>query len=234
MYFIIDNSRNSLRNLLVSRRCLLCHAPLATGDRQLCVGCHADLPWLTRACPGCALPRPDNSLCPDCARHPPLQSRACAAFRFEGPVRQAVLGLKYGAGFAQAHWLGHALAQSVSTDTDMPPDILLPVPLHHLRLRKRGYNQALELARIVGRELKIQVDWHSLQRTRVTADQIGQSRAARRRNLRGAFAASPQLKGMHVAILDDVMTTGSTLAELARCCRRVGAETVEVWAIARA
>lgn len=224
-----------LRQLIIPPVCLLCHAPLGVED-QLCAGCHAELPWLQHACPSCALARLDDSRCPACAQRPPPQDRALAAFHFKDPVRHAVLALKYGAGFTQARWLGRALATRAARAAahDRLPDLLLPVPLHPQRLRHRGYNQALELARIVGQKLDIEVDAHHLRRTRATADQIGQSRAARRRNLRGAFAASPELKGRHVAIVDDVMTTGSTLAEIAHCCRETGAASIETWAIARA
>ncbi len=167
-------------------------------------------------------------------RHPPPQDAAWAIFKLEAPIHKAILKLKYGAGFGEARWLGEALADAFTQHSHPHPDCLLPVPLHASRLRKRGYNQVLEVARVAGRALHIPVDPGALTRIRATADQIGQSRGERRRNLHGAFSASPTLNGLHIAILDDVMTTGSTLAEVARACRAAGARRVEVWALARA
>lgn len=157
-----------------------------------------------------------------------------AAFHFTGAVRRAILQLKYHAGFSQAPWLGLGLAQAVRKREVVLPDWIVPIPLHARRLRSRGYNQALELARVVGKELAIPVAHEVLHRPRATADQIGQSRSARRRNLRGAFRALPPVEGRHIALLDDVMTTGSTLGEAARCCRAAGATSVTAWAVARA
>ncbi|HEU0195720.1 MAG TPA: ComF family protein [Nevskiaceae bacterium] len=220
--------------LLAPGRCLLCNAPLFQTDGRVCPACLADLPWLRHACPRCAVARPDATLCPACAVHPPSQDSAWAAFRFHEPVRAAILALKYNAGFAQARWIGAAMADALGQRNAPLPECLLPVPLHATRLRRRGYNQALELARVIGHQLGIPVDWQALRRTRSTTDQIGQDRAARRRNLRGAFTAAPTLTGRHIALVDDVMTTGSTLAELAACCRAAGARQIEVWAAARA
>jgi ComF family protein len=107
------------------------------------------------------------------------------------------------------------------------------VPLHPRRLVARGYNQALELARRIARRMQIELAPHAAKRIRLTEDQIGKSAAQRRRNVRGAFAVTQSLDGQHVALLDDVMTTGATLGELARMCRKAGAARVEVWAAAR-
>lgn len=231
---MLDGTWRELRTLLLPQRCTLCLAPLSPEATALCAGCRQALPWITHACPTCALPQPDDSPCPACLRHPPPQDAAWAIFRLEAPIHEAILKLKYGAGFGEARWLGQALADTFTQHPRPRPDCLLPVPLHASRLRKRGYNQALEVARVAGRALDIPVDSRALKRTRATADQIGQSRSERRRNLHGAFSASPTLNNLHVAILDDVMTTGSTLAEVARACRAARARRVEVWALARA
>lgn len=231
---MLDDVNRALRALIRSQRCPLCRAAQPSATRMLCEGCYQALPWLIHACPSCALPRPDDSPCPVCARHPPPQDAAWSVFKLETPVHQAILRLKYQAGFSEAQWLADALADAFVRQRRARPDRLLPVPLHASRLRRRGYNQALEVARIAGQKLAIPVDFRSLVRVRATADQIGKSRSERRRNLHGAFSASTALDGLHVAILDDVMTTGSTLAEIARACRVAGAAHIEVWAIARA
>jgi len=113
------------------------------------------------------------------------------------------------------------------------PELIIPVPLHRTRLMRRGYNQALEVARIIKQSLDIRVDASLAKRIRATPDQIGQTRSQRQKNLRGAFAVDSGVKGKHIALLDDVMTTGATLSELARAARHAGAARIEAWAIAR-
>ncbi|MDE2148556.1 MAG: ComF family protein [Gammaproteobacteria bacterium] len=226
----IDNLDGALRGLLLASRCAICAQRCGIGF-SVCAECLHELPWNTPACPHCAAPTVAPELaCGRCQRQP-LFERAWAAWRLQGPIHTAILRLKYRAGFTEARWLAQAmLRRAPATDADL----LLPVPLHPWRLRRRGYNQALELARIVGRELGLACDFGAAQRLRATADQIGKSAVVRRRNVRGAFAVSPRVAGHRVLLLDDVMTTGSTLAELARTCRRAGAIAVEVWTAARA
>lgn len=230
---------DSLRHLLAPARCLLCQAPLGARHPDgfsgglLCDGCERDLPWNTLACPHCALPQSHAAPCPKCQQRPPAFDAAWAAFRFVSPIRQSVLSLKYHAGFMQARLLGEAMAARLTLREAPLPELLLPVPLHASRLRSRGYNQARELTRLLASRLQLDCDIHALRRLRATTDQIGQTAANRRRNLRGAFSASPRLAGRHIALVDDVMTTGSTLAELARTCRKAGASRIEVWVAAR-
>jgi ComF family protein len=114
------------------------------------------------------------------------------------------------------------------------PDLLVPVPLHQRRLAERGYNQALEIARPVAAKLRIRLRARACERIRATAGQTGLTAAARRRNLRNAFRARGEFAGARVAILDDVVTTGSTAAAVAMAFREAGAAGVEVWAVARA
>ena len=114
--------------------------------------------------------------------------------------------------------------------------MILPVPLHGARLRERGYNQALEIARPVARALDVPLDYQSLVRVRATVPQTGMTLAARRKNLRGAFAwrSGTEVQDRRVALVDDVMTTGSTVQAAAQCLRTAGAQEVEIWVIARA
>ncbi len=126
------------------------------------------------------------------------------------------------------------MAQQLAARPQPLPELLIPVPLPRWRLYRRGYNQALEIARAMARVLAIEVAADAAQLRRVPADQIGQSAAQRRRNLRDAFTVSRPLWGMHVALVDDVMTTGATLDALARATRKAGAAHIEAWALARA
>ncbi len=139
---------------------------------------------------------------------------------------------KYGGDLALGRWLAQRLAERV--DALPRPDVLVAPPLAPGRLRERGFNQAVELARTLGRELGVRQDIASLQRSRATVPQAGLGRRARQANLRGAFACRRSFAGLHVAIVDDVMTTGATAHTLARVLKAAGAARVSAWAVARA
>lgn len=227
MHRLVDNCLNKL----LPARCRSCGNALEQG--QLCSACTADLPWNDCACVRCALPMAVGGTCPRCLRRPPHFDSAWSAFRLETPVQHFVHALKYHADFAQAHILGELMAVRLSLRPAPLPQLLIPVPLHVRRLMRRGYNQAHEIARVIGARCHIEVEARAAQRVRATHDQIGQSASARRRNIRGAFAASRDLAGLHIALIDDVMTTGATLDALAHACRAAGAAHVEAWAAAR-
>lgn len=230
---MVDGPLAFLRDVFVDRRCAVCAGFAA--DARLCEGCREDLPWNRVACPVCALPqRTVAHVCAGCAQSPPPFDVAWSAFRLETPVQQAIHGLKYQALFRQARLLGIEMADALARRTAPLPTLLLPMPLHPRRLRWRGYNQSLELARGIASRLAIDIDPVAVRRLRATPDQIGTSAARRKRNVKGAFVAEPRIAGRHVALIDDVMTTGASVAELARACRRAGAATIEVWTAARA
>lgn len=219
-----------------TRHCLLCEA--GSGAQALCPDCHLDLPWNRQSCPRCALPLAASSagLCSDCARKTPRQQQALAPLRYEFPVDHLVAGLKYHRHLENAPLLGGLLLAAVREQP--APDLLLPVPLHPQRLAERGYNQALEIARPLSRHFRRPLEIRLLQRTRATAAQMTLDAEARQRNPRGAFALDEQrlreLGPLHsVALIDDVMTTGATLAEIARLLHRAGIEDIRFWVVAR-
>lgn len=218
-------------NFWPSRRCLYCGGP--SNEISICPACTNSLPWIGQACPGCARPQNFEGLCRRCLKKPMPFDFAWAAFQLDSPVRQAIHTMKYGAGFLQAHLLGQLFAQKLGRRALPLPELIVPVPLHCRRLLVRGYNQSLELALTIRRSLEIQVEAGLARRVRATPDQIGQSRSQRQKNLRGAFSVDARVAGKHIALLDDVMTTGATLAELAHVARRAGATRIEAWAIAR-
>ena len=222
-----------LRRWIVPPACLLCGGAAEPGT--VCSGCRASLPWNRVACPVCALPLGGTEAhrCGSCSTDPPAHDAAIAPFRYDRPIDRAIAGLKYHARLGTARWLGAAIAEAAGSRDAPLPDLLIPVPLHASRLRQRGYNQALELARGIRRVLPIAVDWRAATRTRATADQIGQRAVDRRREVRGAFAVGPAVRGRHLALVDDVMTTGSTVDALATAARDAGAARVEVWVAAR-
>lgn len=225
-----------LLDTLFPPTCLLCGAPGAHG-RDLCAGCAAELPHNRLACPGCALPfdlpLPAGVLCGACQRRPPPFARALAALRYETPIPTLVGAAKFRGRLNHARLLGQLLADAARELPAPWPQVLVPVPLHPTRLAGRGYNQSLEIARVVGRALDLPVDGACCRRVLATPPQAGLDEPTRRRTIRGAFAARTPLPWQQVAILDDVVTTGSTVSELTRVLRRAGARRVEVWAVAR-
>jgi ComF family protein len=176
---------------------------------------------------------PVACVCRACARRAPPVDAAWSAFALASPVRDSIHALKYHASFVDARLLGELMAQRLRARAEPLPRLLVPVPLHASRLRTRGYNQAQEVGRVLARALTIELVPRGAVRVRATEDQIGKTRAQRRRNVRGAFRIEVALEGAHLALLDDVMTTGATLHELARACRAAGAARVEAWSIAR-
>lgn len=227
-----------VRDLILPPICCLCGDP-ATASINLCHGCRDDLPWNTRACRRCALPLPSGAghgeCCAQCLRRPPPFDTAVAAWRYASPVDFLITGLKYRSRLDYARLLGELLGASLRAKPRRSwPDCLIPVPLHRERLRERGFNQALELARPLARHLGLALDQARCRRTRATPHQTDLPARERRSNVGGAFAATSSLAGAHVAIVDDVITTGHTVSELARTLRRAGASRVEIWACARA
>lgn len=219
-----------LKQHLLPQNCLLC-GDAATG-LALCPGCHADLPWHTaHACPVCALPNPSGELCGACLKHPPAFDAALAVLDFHFPVNALLRRYKYSGFLAIAELLGILLAERVRQGSR--PDLLIPMPLHPSRLKERGFNQAAEIARVVCAQSGLLLALQACSRTRPTPPQAGQPLQTRRKNLRGAFACQMDLSGQRIALLDDVMTTGASLDELARCVKAAGAAHVECWVVAR-
>jgi len=226
----------SLQALLFPVHCRLCGARAETGT-SLCAGCLDDLPWLESACPVCASPvagRQCAGPCGRCQQRAPAFDGTTALFHYAPPVDYLIQRLKFSGELAIAPLLSGLLEQHIRHRATPLPGLVLPVPLHRSRLRERGYNQATELARRLGRSLGIPVDYRLCKRCRKTATQSLLPAGERRRNLRNAFSVTRMLQERHVAVVDDVMTSGHTVNELARTLKRAGAERVEVWVIARA
>ncbi len=215
--------------------CLLC-GTAGAGDRDLCAGCGADLPRNPRACPGCALPLAAgfDGDCERCRARAYSFDRAFVPFRYRPPVDFLILGLKFNRRLSHARLLGELFAAALAERGAPPPDCIIPVPLHPLRLRERGFNQALELARPSARRFHIPLLADGLRRVRHTTPQTQLDADRRHSNPRGAFAAGRPLPGRRVALMDDVVTTASTVAECARILRASGAADIEIWAIGRA
>lgn len=228
LHELILNICTKIRHISPHQPCLLCGAPSQNG--VCCAPCVADLPYLNTAhCPVCALPTLNGAICGQCLRHPPHFKRTVAAFAYAFPLDKLVLALKYGEKFLLANMLGDQLVQRVSTR----PDCIIPMPLHPERLRERGFNQSLQLAKRVGHQLNLPVLPHACERIRNTPSQSTLAWKERGKNMRKAFFCSTEVAGKHVAIVDDVMTTGATLNELSSTLLAAGATEVSAWVIAR-
>ncbi|MFT3761699.1 MAG: ComF family protein [Pseudoxanthomonas sp.] len=217
---------------LLPPRCLLCAEAGADG-RDLCRACAAALPWNRSACLHCALPLTTAGICGQCLRQPPPLTETHAVFVYGFPLDRLAPRFKFHRDLAAGRLLAGLMAEACAA---LPrPDALAPVPLHRRRLRRRGYDQALELAKPLSRALGIPLQADLLSRRRATAPQSELDAAARRRNLRDAFAvAAGRPLPRHVALVDDVMTTGATLHAAARALLGAGVARVDAWVCARA
>lgn len=216
-------------------RCVLCGGP--SGAVCICTGCRADLPWHGPHCLRCGLPLGSASdrTCGACVRKPPPFTRTVYPLLYDFPADRLVQAFKFKRQLAAGRVLSHLLCEAVTRLDVALPDMLIPVPLHRWRMFTRGFNQAAEMAAYTGRIFQLQVRTSALRRRRNTPAQSGLSRKQRRRNLHGAFDWHGGGKpGRHVALVDDVMTTGATLTECARVLKRAGARRVDVWVAARA
>jgi ComF family protein len=231
----VNNWLKSVHAWLLPPVCVLC---AARGEgRDLCPACHASLPYTTTACKRRALPLPASGAgqeCGECQRHPPDYDRGYSLLRYEPPADQLIQRLKFNARLPLARLLGELMAEQLARRTQTWPECIIPVPLHRTRLRERGFNQALEIARPLARRLHIPLDYRSCTRVRHTAVQSLLPAAARHKNIKGAFQVTRPLTVRHVALVDDVMTTGHTLRECAATLRKAGVEQIEVWVVARA
>lgn len=214
----------------LSQDCFLCGA---AGQRAvLCRPCEDDLPRLPDACcPVCALPTLDGLLCGRCVKKMPAFDDSVAAFDYGFPVDVLIQQYKYSQQLALGPWLAEHLLVRLS---GMPlPEAALAMPLSHARLRKRGFNQSLEIAKPLCRALGLVLLPHACERIRDTESQTTLPWKERSKNVRGAFACRENLAGKHVAIIDDVMTSGASVNELAKTLKKSGAARVSAWVIAR-
>jgi ComF family protein len=213
-----------LSTLFFGGSCFLCRG---AAREVLCADCDAELPRLTRSlCPRCALDSPGGELCGRCLAHPPHYDATIAALAYEFPADALIHALKFRGELALAPLLARLLAAKISESVDC----VVAVPLSGQRLRSRGYNQAVEIARQLGAK---KPDLALCVRESDARPQMELPWADRQKNIRGAFRCTRELIGGTVALIDDVMTTGATLEELARTLKRAGAARVVNWVVAR-
>lgn len=234
LFDMVNRWLQNAQDWLMPAQCELCGG-LGQEGRNVCVACRNDMPALGPACRQCAVPLPAAGLCGICQRHPRPFVAATAAFLYQPPLDSLIQRLKFPGDLRLARLLGELMAEGLCAQfvTPLDVDVMLPVPLHAARLRERGFNQALELARPLARCLNLPLDTRCAERVRATVPQSGLPAKLRRRNIKGAFRVTAAVAGRRIAVVDDVMTTGHTVSEFAATLRRAGAVSVTVWLCAR-
>jgi ComF family protein len=215
--------------------CAVCHA---WGRGRVCGDCLDRFAAPMRRCDRCALPTaPGIVVCGSCLAAPPSFDAALAAVDYRPPWDRLVTAFKFHGALDLAPAFAEVLVAAERRRGAVRPSLIVPVPLAAARARERGYNQAWELARRVARRVGVPAEPALLLRWRETSRQLALPLAQRADNVRGAFAVEPrrrhELTGRRVAVVDDVMTTGSTAAEIAQVLRQAGAAAVEIWVLAR-
>ena len=229
--YLIKKLNNCLRYGLVfiPQTCLLCGAK--SHNEKLCRDCSNELPRLLGPrCPRCALPT-DGNLCGTCLRKLPAFSGVIAALIYTFPVDAIIKSLKYHRNLAVTEVLAETLLKAIPQENE--PDLLVPVPLSREKQCERGFNQAHEISKVLTRRLGIPIIAEACSRIRNTPSQTTLPWNQREKNIRGAFACSSDFSGKRIAVVDDVMTTGATLHELANTLRKHGANDVVAWVVAR-
>ncbi len=218
-------------NWILPHTCILCHRK-SDQRMDLCSACESELPFIAHACPYCGLPIPANALaCGQCIKQPPLYDHTFTLFTYQSPITKLIYDLKFNRKLVNAKVLGDLMAKQLKITKK--PDCLIPIPLHNKRLRARGFNQALEIARPIAKKFKIPINFTSCKRIKHTDAQAMISKKKRKKNIKNAFAIDANFQAHHVVIIDDVVTTGQTVLEFARVLRKNGIQKIDVWCCAR-
>ncbi len=229
---------------ITSNPCLLCDTQTAA-NTLTCQACFQDLLRVNNACYQCALPlnaplkQGDNAattiqLCGHCLSHPPSFDYAVAAFLYAQPLDYLIRQFKFSNQLLTGYALAKLMLKTLKPSINGQPECLIPVPLHPKKLKSRGYNQAQELAYPIAKSLAINIDLTSCARTKHTQAQSKLAKTDRRSNMKNAFEVIKPISAEHVVLIDDIMTTGNTLNELAKQVKKSGVKTVGVWVCARA
>ena len=214
--------------------CLLCGR--ANKIFGVCRSYRQELPWAVHGCQRCANPVLSiSSLCGKCLQKPPIYDDMLALFYYRSPIDHLLTSLKFSNQLIYAQLLGQLLAEHIKNHylTRPKPELIIPMPLHASRLRQRGYNQAVELSRPIAKTMNIPLSFNQCQRIIATEPQSSIPAAARQQNVKNAFAIVAPISAKHVAIVDDIVTTGSTVDELIKILHRSGVTTIDLWCCAR-
>lgn len=218
--------------LFLERNCILC---LATTQDLWCAACEQDILIAINRCPVCAKSSPYSLTCGDCLKTKPAYSNTTVLFQYQYPAEWLIKAFKFQDQAALAVPFAQLIAHKRMAVTDCRlPEIVIPMPLHKKRQQQRGYNQSQLLADQIARQCGLKVDSTLCLRIKNTEPQSTLPRAKRRENIRNAFVLTGKPIFNHIAIVDDVITTGATVNELASLFKKAGCQTIEIWAIARA
>ena len=224
------NISAKFKQFLPAQPCVLCGSMSHFG--LWCEPCDAAMPYLdTNVCPVCALPTTSGEICGHCLQTPPAYQHTQAAFGYQFPVDRLIQAMKYQEQLAVTGIFAEKLLSRV--DKTHLPDYLIPMPLHPAKLKQRGFNQALLIARPLADALNIPLLTNACHRLRDTPSQTDLPWSERTKNVKDAFNCETDLTGKHVALIDDVMTTGASLNELARAVQKCGARDIRAWVVAR-
>ena len=233
---------NFIKQTLFAQNCTLCagnfnnylskilNCARSLSQYAICHACIKSLPWLnTSHCPQCGLTS-DEGLCGSCINSTPHFDATHAVFSYEFPINVMMQRYKYGNMLSLSTLFGQLLNDKIKQETI---DLIIPMPMHPQRLKIRGFNQALEIARFLNTNSRNKLDYTSVIRQSLTPPQASLPLKARVNNIKGAFDVIGDVRGKKIAIVDDVMTSGASLNELAKTLKKAGAVHVECWVIAR-
>lgn len=229
---LIKNRLKQSLNIIAPQYCYGC-SERSRRDIALCSHCEGDLPWLGHHCCYCSLPiQRQLKFCGQCAKKKPYYDRVICAFYYTAPIARWLTLFKFHNTLALGQVFSHCLLKR--TPQSIEADWIIPMPLHRSRLRQRGYNQALVLAQQIQKHRPITIDHTLASRHKKTKAQVSLNKDKRRHNLHNAFTINKDIKKKNIIIIDDIMTTGSSINELSRTLKQHGAARVEAWVIARA
>jgi len=214
--------------------CVLC-AQKADLPVELCTPCKAVLLDESNRCQRCGVGMPYGSgSCGRCQHRPPEYDHCEAVLGYTLEAGQLIRQLKYNQKTSISQVMAYLLAEHLQKHREVLPEAIIPVPIHRNRLYRRGFNQTMEIAKYLGQFLDVPVDYKSCQRTKQVESQTQLGMSARRNNVKGVFRLIRPIEYQHVAILDDVVTTGATVEELTHVLKEAGVKNVEVWCCVRA
>lgn len=235
---LIKHCWQKLQNIILPpANCVLCGAN-GQQDIALCAGCYAELPWHNQACASCGNHLPDINyltqagLCGHCIAKPPAYQRLYALFSYQAPITKLVNQLKFSQRLNHARLFSELIYHKVKNDwyANQPlAELIIPIPLHKKRLQQRGFNQALEIARPLGKRLDIKVDYRSFVRHKNTQAQSEITALQRAGNVKNAFSQCKAIEAKSVIVIDDVATTNNTLDAFCRVLQNAGVQQIHVW-----
>lgn len=232
------NLLNKLSHWFMPHVCILCKN-ITQESYDLCVPCSKHLPILKHNCIVCAniLPKTCNTpLCAHCLQKKPPFDRTHGLFLYQPPIPKLILDLKFHHALTHARLFGELLAEKIRQEwyrEQSLPHAIIPIPLHTERLKERGFNQALEIARPIAKALKIPFILNNILRIKSTTPQATLHASERKNNVKNAFIINQSFKNQHIAVVDDVITTGSTIHEFCRVLKKQGVGQISVWCCAR-